>query len=169
MDLNLEIFRPKEYLDSIYNIDFKKLRSMGIKAIIMDMDETLLPREMLDITPVLFGFIEDLRDKGFTICLVSNSIYPERVDYVSKTLKLPSLTTAAKPLPFAFERALKIAGAKKDEAVVIGDQLFMDILGGNWAGIYTILVKPMSRETYWLRQWMRKAEKYVLQKLKLEP
>lgn len=165
MDLNLEIFRPREYLNSIYSIDFDKLKSKGIKAILMDMDETLLPREMLDISPVLFSFIAELREKGFNICLVSNSIHPERIDYVSKTLKLPSITMAAKPLPFAFEKALKILGAKKSEAVVIGDQLFMDILGGNLSGIYTILVTPMSAEKMWIRQLMRTAEKYVLQRL----
>jgi hypothetical protein len=168
MDLNLEIFRPREYLNSIYLIDFDKLKSKGIRAILMDIDETLLPREMLDISPVLFSFIAELREKGFNICLVSNSIHPERIDYVSKTLKLPSITLAAKPFPFAFEKALKLLGAKKSEAVVIGDQLFMDILGGNLTGIYTILVKPMSAERFWLRQLMRTGEKYVLHKLGLE-
>ena len=168
MDLNLEILRPREYLDSIYSIDFDRLKDRGISSIIMDMDETLLPREMLDITPVLFSFIQELREKGFNICLLSNSVHPERVDYVSRTLRLPSITMAAKPFPFAFDKALKLLKARKEEAVVIGDQLFMDTLGGNWAGIYTILVKPMSPEKFWLRQWMRTAEHFVLQNLNLE-
>ncbi|HTY13836.1 MAG TPA: YqeG family HAD IIIA-type phosphatase [Candidatus Omnitrophota bacterium] len=167
MDLNFEIFRPKEYLESVYSIDFDRLKAKGIKAVIMDMDETLLPREMLDITPVLFSFIQDLRDRGFNLCLVSNSVHQERVDYVSRTLKLPSITMAAKPFPFAFDKALRLLGARRDQAVIIGDQLFMDIFGGNLAGIYTILVKPMTPEKFWLRQWMRKAEGYVLEKLGL--
>ncbi len=168
MDWNLEIFRPKEYLESVYSIDFDRLKEKGITAIIMDMDETLLPREMLDITPVLFSFIQDLREKGFNICLVSNSMHPERVDYVSKTLKLPSITMAAKPFPFAFDKALKLLNAKRKDAVIIGDQLFMDVLGGTLAGIYTILVRPMTSEKFWLRQWMRRAEEFVLEKLGLD-
>lgn len=169
MALNLEILRPREYLDSIYQIDFDRLKSRGIGAIIMDMDETLLPREMIDITPVLFSFIQELREIGFGICLVSNSAHPERVDYVSRTLRIPSITMAAKPLPFAFDKALHMLKAKREEAVVIGDQLFMDVLGGNLAGIYTILVRPMSKEKFWLRQWMRVAEKLALEQLSLEP
>ena len=168
MDINLEIFRPREYWASIYQIDYGRLKSRGFSAILMDLDETLLPREMRDITPVLFAFIEGLKDKGFKLCLLSNSLHPERVEYVGRTLKIPYITLSAKPLPFAFERALKILGATKAKTVVIGDQLFMDTLGGNWVGLYTILVKPMSRDTFWLRRWMRWGERWVLRQLNLE-
>lgn len=164
-DINLEIFRPREYLDSIYSIDFRRLRDLGFTAVLMDLDETLLPREMSDITPVLYSFLENIKDKGFQICLVSNNLNPERVRKVAEALSLPHITLAAKPLPFAFDRALKLINSGKGQTVVIGDQLFMDILGGNLAGIYTILVKPMTRETSFWRRLMRKAEKFVLDKL----
>jgi len=168
MEFNLEIFRPKEYLESIYQVDFDRLRSRGLKAVLLDLDETLLPREMSDITPVLYSFVEGIKEKGLKICLLSNNLHPERVIKVAQTLNLPYLTLAGKPFPFAFDRALKLLGVKRSEAVVIGDQLFMDIFGGNWAGIYTILVKPFSRETFWLRQWMRRGERWVLDKLNLD-
>lgn len=163
----LEIFRPKEYLDSIYQIDFSKLKSKGIKGLILDLDETLLPREMLDITPVLFSFIEGLKDKGFSIFLLSNSIHEARVEYVGKTFNIPFSVFAMKPLPFAFENAKKKLGLNTNEVAVIGDQLFMDIWGGNLAKMYTIMVKPMTPEKIWIRQLMRETEKYVLDRLEL--
>ncbi len=163
----LEYCRPKEYLDSIYQIDFAGLRKKGIKGLILDLDETLLPREMLDISPVLFSFIEDLKDKGYQIFLLSNSMKEARVEYVGKTFNIPHMTFAMKPLPFAFESARKFMKLLPHEVAVVGDQLFMDILGGNWAKMYTILVKPFNPETFWLRQWMRVAEKWVLDRLNL--
>lgn len=163
----LEIFRPAEYLNTIYEIDFEGLRKRGFAALILDLDETLLPRELLHITPVLFSFVEGIKELGFKICLISNSLYPERVEYVARTLKLPYITLAAKPLPFAFNRAVQLLKIPASQCVVVGDQLFMDILGGNLAGMRTILVKPMSRETFWLRSLMRRAERWVLRRLGL--
>jgi len=165
----LEYFRPAEYVGSIYNVDYAALKQKGIRNILMDLDDTLLPREMLDITPVLFTFIEGLKDKGFRIFLLSNSMHPVRVEYVAKTFDLPYSTLSGKPLPFAFRRALEGLQAEPKDCVIIGDQLFMDILGGNLLGIHTILVRPMTKEKFWLRRLMRLAEKWVLQQLKLEP
>lgn len=161
----IEYCRPKEYLDSIYQIDFGALRKKGIKGIILDLDETLLPREMLDISPVLFAFIEGVKDKGLSIFLMSNSTRAARVEHVGKTFNIPFMTQALKPLPFAYEKVMKKLNLLPHEIAVIGDQLFMDILGGNLAKMYTILVKPMNPEKMWIRQLMRDAEKWVLDRL----
>ena len=167
MALSLEIFRPDEHHNSIYDLDFADLRKRGYSVILMDLDETLLPREVISISPLLLMFIEGLKDKGFKIYLLSNSFHPERVEYVAKKLSLPYASLAGKPLPFSFEKALKELETKRKDAIVIGDQLFMDILGGKLAGIYTILVNPMNPENFWLRKIMRWAEKLVLDKLSL--
>lgn len=165
----MEIFRPREYVDSIYNIDYKGLYAKGKRVILMDLDETLLPREMLDITPILYTFIEGLKEQGFKFYLLSNSFHPERVKHVAHTFDISYSTLSGKPLPFAFRSALKELNATPEECVVIGDQLFMDILGGNLLGIYTILVRPMSHEKFWLKRLMRICERLVLRQLKLEP
>lgn len=161
----IEYCRPKEYLDSIYQIDFNALRKKGIKGIILDLDETLLPREMLEISPVLFSFIENLKELGFSIFLISNSSKEARVEHVGKTFNIPYMTQAFKPLPFAYETAKKKLNLLPHEIAVIGDQLFMDILGGNLARMYTILVKPMNPEKIWIRKLMRQGEQWVLNKL----
>lgn len=162
-----EIFRPREYLSSIYNIDFGSLKKKGIKGLIIDLDETLLPREMIEITPVLFAFVDSLKNIGFKIYLMSNSSKEKRVEYVGQSLDVPFMMFAMKPLPFSFEKAAKYMGLKNEDIAVIGDQLFMDTLGGNISRMYTILLKPMNPEKIWIREVMRKAENYVLKKLGL--
>ncbi|MBI5700443.1 YqeG family HAD IIIA-type phosphatase [Candidatus Saganbacteria bacterium] len=163
----LETFRPNEYLDSIYQVDFTTLRKKGIKALILDLDETLLPKELLEISPVLFSFIEGIKDKGFSIYLMSNSSKEKRVEHVASTFKIPYMTYAMKPLPFSYNSAMKELGVINSETAVIGDQLFMDILGGNWARMYTIMVRPMNPEKLWIRKVMRQAEDWVLKQLSL--
>lgn len=165
MDWSLEIFRPREYLNSIYEVDFGGLRNRGYSALILDLDDTLLPRELIEISPVLYSFIEGIKDKGFSICLLSNNLNPERVQKVGKVLDLPVITLAGKPFPFAYQKAFKLLNKTAKESVTIGDQLFMDILGGNLAGIYTIFVKHMTQETSFWRRLMRRAEQFVLSKL----
>lgn len=162
-----EAFRPNEYLDSIYQVDYASLKNKGIKGIIFDLDETLLAKEKLEISPSLFSFIEGLKDKGFSLFLLSNSSRTARIEYAAKTFNIPFSSFSMKPLPFAFDKARKIMGTKIEETVVIGDQLFMDIWGGNSFGMYTVLVKPMNPEKLWIRQLMRQAENWVLKKLEL--
>ncbi|HVN67260.1 MAG TPA: HAD hydrolase-like protein, partial [Candidatus Sulfotelmatobacter sp.] len=91
-----------------------------------------------------------------------NSRHPLRVKYFSDTLGIPAMHLSFKPLPFAFWRSLEILKAKPEETAMIGDQLFMDILGANLLGIYSIFIDHGKPETFFLRQWMRQAEQWLI-------
>jgi HAD superfamily phosphatase (TIGR01668 family) len=159
------LFRPKEIVKDIKEIDFKSLKAKGIRALILDIDDTLIPRSVHDVYPEVFEWIASRKEEGFRICLTSNSHHPLRVKYFGSTLGLPALSLSFKPLPFAFWKSLEILEAKPEETAVIGDQLFMDILGANLLKIYSIFVNHGREETYWLRKIMRWAERGVLSKL----
>jgi HAD superfamily phosphatase (TIGR01668 family) len=156
-------FIPKQKADTIYEVDPADLKAKGIKALILDLDDTLLPKTSSDITPKLYAFIENLKSMGFAVCISSNNRFPKRVEFIARTLNLPHISLAFKPLPPPFAKALEILGSKKEETAIIGDQLFTDILGGNLFGIHTVLVKPMTKEIFFLRQWMRDLEKFFLE------
>ena len=160
--------RPNEFADSLFKINFDRLRSMGFRAIILDIDDTLLPKHVNEIYPAVLDFVEDLKAMGFKICLTSNNRHPLRVQYIGKTLGLPFSSLSLKPLPMAFDKALIALDAKPEETLVIGDQLFTDILGGNIKKLYTIFVEPMTEETFFLRQWMRRVEKWLIAKWETE-
>ncbi|MBU0686275.1 MAG: YqeG family HAD IIIA-type phosphatase [Candidatus Margulisbacteria bacterium] len=154
--------QPKQREKTIYNINLIQLKDKGIKALILDLDDTLLPKTSSDITPKLFEFIEGLKMAGFKVCISSNNRFPKRVAFISRELELPYMSLAFKPLPQPFKKALELLGSKKKETAIIGDQLFTDILGGNLFGIHTIMVMPITGETNLLRQIMRRAEKFFL-------
>jgi HAD superfamily phosphatase (TIGR01668 family) len=163
-----KLLKPKEFAPSLFGLDFTRLKEQGLKYIILDIDDTLIPREVNEVYPQVLEFIEELKSLGFKICLTSNSRHPLRVQYIGKTLGLPFSSLSLKPLPFAFDRALEVLGAKPEETMVVGDQLFTDILGGNLRNLYTIFVAPMSKEVFFLRQWMRWIEEWLITRWRAE-
>jgi len=102
-----------------------------------------------------------LRERGFSVCLVSNN-WHERVHHVASELGFDLVDKAIKPLPFAFRQALRLENATAKEAAVIGDQLFTDILGGNMLGMRTILVAPLSATDLPHTLLLRRLEALVL-------
>lgn len=156
---------PKMIVANIYALDFNRLKAAGINALILDIDDTIIPRESQDITPTLFEWVMRRKEEGFRLCLASNSRHPLRVKQIGETLSLPYLSLGLKPLPFAFWRSLEILKAKPTETAMIGDQLFMDILGANLVGIFSIFINHHKAESIWWRIKMREAEQWILSKL----
>jgi len=134
---------PDAYLSSVHAIDLVDLAARGIRVLLLDLDNTLLPRDTNVVPDELKAWAAGLRERGFSVCLVSNN-WHERVHHVASELGFDLVDKAIKPLPFAFRRALRLENAKASETCVIGDQLFTDILGGNMLGMRTILVAPLS-------------------------
>ncbi|MBN3033332.1 MAG: YqeG family HAD IIIA-type phosphatase [Candidatus Saganbacteria bacterium] len=159
-----EWLRPRQTAASIHEIDFRRLKARGIGALILDIDDTLIPRAVNDVYPQIFEWVVDRKEEGFRLCLTSNSRHPLRVKHFGETLGVPAMHFSFKPLPFAFWRSLDLLKAKPAETAMIGDQLFMDILGANLLGIYSIYIDHGKPETFLPRIWMRRAEKWVLKR-----
>jgi uncharacterized protein len=134
---------PDRFYSSVHAIDLDALWRDGVRVLLMDLDNTLLPRDTNVVPDDLKAWAADLKARGFRVCLVSNNFH-ERVRVVARELGFDIVDHAVKPLPFAFLRALARAHARRSEAAVVGDQLFTDILGGRLLGMRTVLVSPLS-------------------------
>lgn len=154
-------FYPTWMLDSIYELPLEKMKKSGIKGIIFDIDNTLVPYDTMEPTKEIVAFFEQLKAEGFAITLVSNN-KEDRVIKFNEKLKVLTLHKAQKPLKKSFNKALELMHCKPNEAIIIGDQLFTDIYGGNRAGLTTYLVKPISDKDEWQVKLKRKLEKYIL-------
>ena len=137
----MAIFFPGEYLDSTYVIDFDKLYNDGYRAVIFDVDNTLVPHgEPADErAKELFAHLKEL---GFSCMLLSNNKEP-RVKMFNDVVQVNYIFKANKPLPANYKKAMEIMGTTKENTLFVGDQIFTDVMGGNLAGIRTILVKPI--------------------------
>ncbi|MBA4493073.1 YqeG family HAD IIIA-type phosphatase [Paenactinomyces guangxiensis] len=151
---------PNMYVQSIYTIDFHELQRRGIKSVIVDLDNTLVESTRPDATPRLIKWLDQVKHMGLQVMIVSNNT-KTRVSQFAAPLNIPYIHTAKKPLSQAFRKALKSMGTKKEETVVIGDQLLTDVLGGNRMGLFTILVVPVSDVEGFFTRINRRIERFV--------
>ncbi len=137
----MAIFFPGEYLDSTYVIEFEKLAKEGYKAVIFDVDNTLVPHgEPADErAKALFASLKAL---GFHTMLLSNNKEP-RVKSFAEEVGSRYIYKANKPSPKNYRKAMELMGTTAENTLFVGDQIFTDVMGANLAGIRTILVKPI--------------------------
>ena len=169
-----EILKPKIYVNSVYNIDLKKLKkTKKMKGIIVDLDNTLVAWGQKEISQKTIDWVKEAKRLGFKICIVSNT-NSKRVAEFAKIFNIPYHSKYFKPFSIAFNNGLKILDTKKSETVVIGDQIFTDIWRGNRLKLLTILVVPIVKKdsigtflhrnlekifiSFWLRRGIIKKE-----------
>jgi HAD superfamily phosphatase (TIGR01668 family) len=157
----LKNFLPDEHVKSILDISPKHLKERGIKGIITDLDNTLVEWDRPHATPQLIKWFEEIKKHNILVTIVSNN-NEERVKAFSDPLQIPFIFQARKPMVRAFNKALSQMGLKKEEAVVIGDQLLTDVLGGNRSGFHTILVVPVASTDGFVTKFNRFAERRIL-------
>lgn len=157
----LKNFLPDEHVKSILDIKPEDLKKRGIKGIITDLDNTLVEWDRPSATPELIKWFEQIKKHNILVTIVSNN-NESRVKEFSDPLRIPFIFQARKPLVRAFNKALSQMGIKKEEAVVIGDQLLTDVLGGNRSGFHTILVVPVAQTDGFITKFNRFAERRIM-------
>lgn len=157
-----ELFRPTFQSTSLDLIPVEKLVHMGIKGLIIDLDNTMTPWNDLEVGPKVAKWFTKIKAAGIGACVVSNNKRKQRVAVVAERVGIPFLFRATKPRRRAFLNGMAILGTGVEDTAVIGDQLFTDILGGNRLGLCTILVTPMSDHEFIGTRLMRQAEKALI-------
>lgn len=132
---------PKEDYASVKDIDFKSFKAKGYKAVLFDVDNTLVPHGA-PATDESISFFKELHGLGFKTCLISNNKEP-RVSPFAKAVGTDYIYKADKPAAKGYAKAMEKLGTNPDNTLFVGDQLFTDIWGANRAGIRSILVKPI--------------------------
>ena len=132
---------PGEYLDSTYVIDFDKLYNEGYRAVIFDVDNTLVPHGAPADERAISLFAH-LKELGYSCMLLSNNKEP-RVKMFNDAVCVNYIYKANKPHPANYRKAMEIMGSTPENTLFVGDQIFTDVMGANLAQIRTILVKPI--------------------------
>ncbi|SDB97475.1 hypothetical protein SAMN05421734_103219 [Pelagirhabdus alkalitolerans] len=160
----LKRFIPDLYVDNIFELEPEFLKDKGIKGIITDLDNTLVAWDETDATERVVSWFKQMEENEIDVTIISNN-NQKRVKRFSEPLERPYVFSAKKPLKRAFLRAVKKMGYQKNEVAVIGDQLITDILGGNRAGLISILVVPIVKTDDKATRINRKIERRILKHL----
>jgi HAD superfamily phosphatase (TIGR01668 family) len=141
----MSLLRPTVMCDRVTEINPQLLQELGVKALLLDVDNTItsyVSKEPLDGS---VRWAHELQKLGYTVYIVSNN-YRDRVSAISKKFGLPFVSFALKPFPVGFAKARRTIGVGKDECLVVGDQVFTDILGANLGGMKSVLLTPIETE-----------------------
>ncbi len=139
----MALFRAAFLADNIYEISGEALAKRGIKLLLADLDNTLVPYGVPLPDERLMAWRDELAAHGVTLFILSNNRHEDRPRIFSEGLGVPYIGHAGKPKTPSFVKAMEQTGVTKEQTAIVGDQIFTDILGGNRAGIATILVKPI--------------------------
>lgn len=156
-----EILFPRRYYQTIYDIDFENMRNLGMEGLIVDIDNTVVPWNSWNISERLRNWIEYLKGLGYKICLMSNG-QRKRIKHLADELGIQAVVAARKPSKRGYEQGIKFLNISSDKILVVGDQIFTDILGGNRMNLYTILVNPIGKREFITTKLMRQIEKIVM-------
>ncbi|MFA7716653.1 YqeG family HAD IIIA-type phosphatase [Lactobacillus acidophilus] len=154
------LFRPKYTIDTIYNLDPRKLNEMGIKAVFSDLDNTLLAWNKFETAKEMDKLNKKLAKANIKLVVISNN-NAERVGKVLNPYHIDFVAKARKPLPFAITRKREEMGLNKNQVMMVGDQLITDMQAGNLAGVETVLVKPLVETDKWNTRINRFFEKII--------
>lgn len=153
-------FYPKEYVMSAYTIDFQKYYEQGYRALILDVDNTLVEHGA-PVNEKAKAFFEKVRGIGFKTCIISNN-NDARVSPFAEAVDSPYIADAGKPKKEGYLKAMQLMESEKNNTLFIGDQLFTDVWGANRTGVYSILVHYIKYDYEIQIRLKRLGEKIVL-------
>lgn len=157
----MSLVRPWRRERAITDVDVDELAASGVRCVLFDRDNTVVPRDT-DVAPEpVIDWICRVREAGIALCMVSNNFHSQQVEASAAELGCAVVHHAMKPAPFAVRRALALVGVDASEAVLIGDQVFTDVMAGNLAGVRTILVEPQSTSDLWYTHIFRVFERAI--------
>jgi len=138
--------KPDYNIDNIYDINLKELRELGIKALLFDLDSTLMASKSAKYSDEMISWLSEVR-KDFFIAVISNNNNPVYIEKVKAVTDFPALFNAKKPKTGAGLKFLKEHNINPQDAVMIGDRPLTDVLFGKKLGCKTILVDSITAKS----------------------
>lgn len=156
---------PNVYFDKIEKITIEFLQRNKIKALILDMDNTLINYKK-EMPENIENWAKDLNGQGMKLYILSNTNKKQKVISIAEKLGIPYKSFAKKPLKSGFLKVQKELGFKPEQIAVVGDQIFTDVIGGNRCNMFTILVDSIDDKDFWYTIWKRPLENVLKKKFR---
>lgn len=155
---------PKLYINKVEDITAEYLKLKEIKALILDVDNTLIDYNK-NLSDTVIKWAEYIQKQGIKLYILSNSNKKEKVKTVAEKLGIEFEFFAKKPLKTGFKKVQKKLNITSENIGVVGDQIFTDIIGGNRCKMFTILVDPINSKDFWYTAWKRPLEDKIKSKI----
>ena len=154
----MPLFTPDYIFKRITFITPEFLQNHGIKALILDVDNTLTAHGSQQLPEDIEKWLLLMKQSGIKLTISSNNT-KKRVQPFADNIGLEFVYFSCKPLPFALAKARKRMGFKRSETALVGDQIFTDVLGAGLSGMKMLMVVPMAKDTKPTILFKRRLEK----------
>ena len=162
--MKIDNYKPDYMVEAVYHLSAERLQALGVRAVMVDLDNTLIAWNNPDGTPELLVWLEEMKAAGIKVIVVSNN-KQERVARAVEKFGVEYIWRAMKPFALGINKALKRFDEQPEHVVMVGDQLMTDIRAAHRAGVKSILVKPLVESDAWNTQFNRWRERRVWKKL----
>lgn len=156
-------FYPTYIYEKVEDIPYDLIKKENIELIILDMDNTLIDNNK-KYNKALKVWISKMKENNIKLCILSNSPFGQKVKQIAGELNMSYEFNATKPLLKGFKRVIEHNNIKRNKILMIGDQIFTDVWGGNRFGVKTVLVTPINKSESILSKVKRPLEKIILKK-----
>jgi len=134
---------PQGFYPSFTALEPAALAAKGVKLVLADLDNTLVPYKVPEPSGQVVAWKNALEAHGIRLFILSNSRKPGRAQRFAQALGVPFQGHSGKPRKQGYLKAMERMGVKPAETVMVGDQIFTDILCANNAGVTPLLVRPI--------------------------
>ena len=141
---------PRRILNRLTDITPPLLSELGVTALLMDFDTTIVPYTTDVPSPAFRSWVQEMRSSGIFLCVVSNSRKPRVVRFCQEN-GLACVTHSRKPFQKGIREALARYRLDPRRTALAGDQIYTDVLGANCGGLTSILITPICLHNVWLR------------------
>ena len=141
---------PCYLTDALTDLTPEFLQEQGIKLLMLDFDNTIVPYTTSTPTPEMESWLKKMTASPIRLCVVSNS-HKDRVKIFCGKYGIDCITHAKKPFSKGIRECLRRYGYPAGECALVGDQIYTDTLGANGCGVRSILVKAIHNHNFWLK------------------
>ncbi len=163
----MAFFKPDVAFYEVYTLNSEKCKSLGVKGIVFDIDQTIAPYEVPVPDERMKAYFAELEAGGIKTAFVSNN-KGERVALFNKELGLFNVCKAKKPFPKGMNICISHFGLERDEVIAVGDQIFTDCMAAHLAKIRFLMVKPIEKNESTFFKIKRFFERPFVKNLKWE-
>ncbi len=152
--------KPEKVYESLARMPWQDLYNEGIRTALLDFDNTLGPDHATEPEDYSYQCVKMIEETGIRCCLVSNA-KSGRSAKIAEMLGIPVVTYANKPGTSGVLKAIKLMESSADKSVMVGDQVFTDVIAGNRSGVRTFMVEKLHKQEIWYVLLKRPFEKLV--------
>ena len=159
----MKLFLPDYFFDKIWDIPLSFLKENNIHCLLLDIDNTLTMHDDPNPHANAVKWLNEAKKEGIKAVVISNNIEP-RVMPFCNNLDVQYVCHAQKPLSKGVNQSVALTGINKENMLLVGDQIFTDVLCGKFAKVKTVLVTPFEHEPmrfFKIKGWL---EKIILRK-----